>query len=688
MTLLFAGFAAFCPTLVSAGEPELEPAAVAPEEEPLANWVDFTVGGFITSGNDAAFQRRTGNNGDFYGGLRSFYYEKIEDDATFVADGHALFGLDDYEVNLSYEKDDLGYIKAGYREFRTWYDGSGGYYPGNTTPPGWIDPITDYNDELHLDRGEVWMEAGLRMENLPEITFGYSHRWRDGKKDSTMWGISEGVNGLADGYAVLPGYYDIDETRDTFTLDVDYTLGNTDLGLGLRYEMADNDNTRNLLEDDEVGIEHTEKYSYDLFGASMTSTSRLNDRMMLNFGYMYTNLNTDIGGSRLFDDELSGSHSYSDMGGGAEFQQNVINGNFWWNPNDCLVIVPSVRAEWQDSSGYSRGDLDGELGNSYEDRMFSNDTDVTETTEALEIRYSGLENVLLYASAEWMQSDEDLDLKVMQQDPANLTRESWRKADISTDAEKYTAGANWYPLRGLSVSAQYYYKSLDQDFDNRLGGDYDSLDAELYRHSYETNDANIRVTWRARPNLTFVTRYDYLQTDYENRAYYDGYNLDNVTSNIESAEITRNVFTESVTWNVNEQFYVQGSFSWINSKTDTPAADGPNDVPEDFIPNWDNDYFCATINAGYAIDAKTDITATYSYYGSEGYQGVSNAMSYGLNTKEQVVSLTLNRLINANMACYLSYGFITSNTDPSPDQSGGYNDFDAHIISTGLQVRF
>ena len=108
-----------------------------------------------------------------------------------------------------------------------------------------------------------------------------------------------------------------------------------------------------------------------------------------------------------------------------------------------------------------------------------------------------------------------------------------------------------------------------QDFDNKLGGTTSALDAELYRHGYDTNDANIRVTWRAMPNLTSVTRYDYQHTDYENRAYYNGYVLSDVTSNIESAEITRHIFSESVTWNVNDQLYVQGGLHWINSKTNS-----------------------------------------------------------------------------------------------------------------------
>ena len=42
--------------------------------------------------------------------------------------------------------------------------------------------------EMHIDRGEAWIELGLRVPDWPEITFRYSHEFRDGQKDSTIWG--------------------------------------------------------------------------------------------------------------------------------------------------------------------------------------------------------------------------------------------------------------------------------------------------------------------------------------------------------------------------------------------------------------------------------------------------------------------------------------------------------------------
>jgi len=98
------------------------------------------------------------------------------------------------------------------------------------------------------------------------------------------------------------------------------------------------------------------------------------------------------------------------------------------------------------------------------------------------------------------------------------------------------------------------------------------------------------------------------------------------------------------------------------------------------------------LTAGYAIDARTELTATYSYFSAHNYVASQSfngypTMGYGYETEEHMIALTLTRVINENMIWNLRYGFITSNTTDN-DQSGGYDDFDAHMVSTGLQVRF
>ena len=104
----------------------------------------------------------------------------------------------------------LGYIKAGFTEFRSWYDGNGGFFPHNGG--------TFFHHrfpEMHIDRGDAWIELGLRVPNWPEITIRYSHEFRDGQKDSTTWGDTT-LTGLPVNPTrkIVPSFRDIDEKRD------------------------------------------------------------------------------------------------------------------------------------------------------------------------------------------------------------------------------------------------------------------------------------------------------------------------------------------------------------------------------------------------------------------------------------------------------------------------------------------
>jgi hypothetical protein len=154
---------------------------------------------------------------------------------------------------------------------------------------------------------------------------------------------------------------------------------------------------------------------------------------------------------------------------------------------------------------------------------------------------------------------------------------------------------------------------------------------------------------------------------------------------MESGEITNNIFSQSVTWMPVDRAYLQGSVSYIVAETDTPA-DGNNPFVN---TDSDNDYLTATLTAGYALDDKTDITASYSYYYADNYSlprsaaGVP-AMGYGTSIEENVFSVSVNRAITPSMLLSLGYGYYTGNDSTS----GGYNDYSAHIFSTGLQIRF
>ncbi len=701
-------------TLAQAGTP----AAPAPAEEtPAANWITFTIGGAFVSGDDASFRQRT-RSSDFYGGIEDLMFtHELNDSTTLTIDGHAIPGNEDYEFNLNLEKIDLGYVKAGFKQFRTWYDASGGYLEGANMDASLV--ASQFDDEQSIDRGEIYVEAGLRMEKIPEITFSYRHLYREGQKNSIAWGDSRanpnwgGVTGSSPAFKFMPALWDIDETIDIFELDVEHTIGNTDLGIGLVYESYSLDNSRvtprwgsrptgvgSGSTTDITEATLTEKTDADLFAGHVSSVTRFNDKAWLSFAASYSSMDTDVdGGSRAYstywptpipNTPTRRDYAYDQMSGGSNVDQFITNLNFMWQPLQDLTITPSLRYEHESVDTVSKFRAFNTNQSWQGLESLGAYTDMDSTTGAIDIRYRGIDNVVLYVKGEWGQEDEDI-FRVDEYLP-----DEFLSTDVQIDEQEYVIGANWYALSNLSFAVQGLYSERDQTLDHEVGnqagspssapGGANNFRPIMTEHDTEVNDFNLRMTWRPVSNLSLVTRYDYVQTEYSNRGVDEVNNTAGTLERldlIESGDITSHIVSQSVTWSPLASLYLQGTVSWISSETDTPEV---------YTGDADNDYLFGSLTAGYAIDDRTEITASYSYYqtsnyvNSVGFTGVAT-MGYGLETEEHMIALTLTRVINPNVIWNLRYGFITSNTAEA-DQSGGYDDFNAHMVSTGLQVRF
>jgi hypothetical protein len=655
------------PSQLIAGEPA-EP-ETPPAAEPTSNWVTFTLGGVAMDGDEAAFQRAAGQDGDIYGGLSSLHWALEQDDLSYSLDGHALFGNEDYDLTLNVSKTDLGYLRAGYRGFRTWYDGSGGFVPG--VAGGWL-PL--YDDELHVDRGEVWLEAGLQLEKLPEILFRYGHSWRRGDKDSTSWGRT------TPGYGIAPSLISLDERKDSFGLEVSHTLGNTKLGLSLLYENGTNDDFRLMQSNPgdpsptaDRDITQHELTEYDLFSASIFSETRFTDQVLGSFGYNFFKLDTDTRGERTSIDRngtvTASDHAYSALVGGGDFSLNTLSGALHWTPTTELTFTAAARAEWEDSDALASF-IEGAP------QVESSDGESDLLNEEFEVRYTGLEDVVIYARAEFEQEDANA---IFRETGGDLRAKS---ADI--DQQKYSLGANYYPAPGLSLSAQYFVRFHDVDYGNTFNPlAANALDAQLAGYSADTDDVNFRLTWQARPELTFVTRYDYQQSDYTDQ----GINAAGTAlASVDGGEVTRSILSQSVTWLPFQRAYLRGMINFIWADTDTPAN---GQVPYR-IADSSNDSISANLAAGYVLDDKTDLQFGYTYFYARNLaqprdaSGAPGSVPYGTDLEEHLFSLTLLRKVSENLLWNMGYGFYTSNDGTS----GGNNDFNAHLISTGLQLRF
>jgi hypothetical protein len=695
------------------------------EEAPeYKNWIELGVGGTIVNGDNAQFEQEHRLPADTaFGGIQDLHFEgPVGKDGLFSVDGHAIWDTNDYDITLQLSKAKLGYIKAGFTEFRSWYDGNGGFLP--TSGGVFFNPPFP---EMHIDRGDAWVELGLRVPDWPEITIRYEHEFRFGQKDSTVWGDTS-LTGLPPPAnptrKIVPSFRDIDETRDIFSFEASKTFGNTDVLLGMRYEHNDNDYSLNMERSaGSVGVvpggqrKVTQRQvdDVDLFSGHGITETRISDNLWFTSGYSYTTITNDLSGTRIYGTEWNAAfgepvptlgsrdHAFIDLAGTARNKEHLFNANLFWMPLENLAILSGFR--------YTHENVDNESTFLAEEPNMPNVPPFTPLNPAhgfhygppelgfgerladydrfaqrLEMRYTGIKDWLFYAEGDWEEEWGNVN------ENQNIDEEVPLDKDTFSLRQKYTIGFNWYPLMRLNLSGQYFHTIAHYD-DTIRSADF----PRLINQDWKIDDFNFRITFRPKipaclGTLAMVTRYDFVHTNIDSQWFFDGdipgFNRSPVgtMAELQSGEIKKHVITESINWNPLARFYLQANASYVLNQTDTPANDielVPNEGPT--VVNFRNDYWTVNSGFGYIIDDKTDFFADYSFYcANDHFKNTFVAVPYGLGATEHSASATITRQLTKQVRLLLRYGYFNYRDETS----GGHNNYRAHAIFSSLQFRF
>jgi len=654
------------------------------------NWLTLGVGStFVADGDKAQFEHQTHTTGGPFGGVQDFHWQQfVGKTGMFTMNGHAMAGDDDYAINLDLSYPDKGYVRAGFNQFRTWYDGNGGFFPQNDQS------FLLYDNEFHIDRGSLWIEGGLTLPDKPSLIVRYEHDYRKGIMDSTSWGDT----GLTGGYGtrnIVPTFQDIDETRDIFTADVKDTLGNTDAGLGVRYEIDRSDDALNI---DRMPDSSANRYVTqdnderdDMFSVHGFTETFFNKKATFSLGGDFTTIDTDLSGSRIYGPSYNSSFSttypnsqrfdegFTDLSGGGNTKDYVANMNLMLTPIDNLVFVPVFRVEYQDndlSDNFSENDVATTGGPVTSTPTAEADNSwYLDVAESLEARYTGFRNWSLYASGEW---SEDNGNEMWNETTAMLT--PLLNQDWNMLGQKYTAGANWYPLYRLNFGAQYYHQIHDYNYDNNLTTTPTTYPGYLQDEGFTVDDMNIRATWRIFDTLASVTRYDFQYSTVDTTGIPDG---GTQAGTVQSASLTSHIISENVSWTPLSRLYVQAGGSYVLNNLDTPVQSwmGANQI----VLNSADNYWTVDAMAGFALDQKTDLQLQYSYYRADDYvDNSAYSQPFGAGDEQQTITATLTRRITKALQVSLKYGFFRNRDETS----GGQNNYDVHLVYANMEYRF
>jgi len=622
------------------------------------------------SGSDSSYQKRARGHVDGAVGLEDLHiYKDLSKTTSLTIDGRALAGPEDYLGQFKIVKENVGSFEAGYKRTRTFYDGIGGFFPLNR---GWF-ALSE--PDLHIDRGNLWVEGKLAFKDAPVFTVRYTNDTRNGKKDSTIWGDTNltGLPLLPTNNAtrkILPAYRWVGERREVLEGKVEHTVGGTKVALSLLGEWNHNLNrfyVRTFVGEGatERNIQQADGINTHGFSTHLTTETPLSKQLSLNTGWGYQKVGTGIYGERALAVGLAPTFSYKDMAGGSNVKIYTGNVALAYRPDAAWLLQAALRGE--DSyiktvtSFTSATQPRGQPITAPITVAFNNaDSRVKEKnyTPEFNVRYTGIAKTVLYGafSKRTVDGDDRATTPYAVAVPAS-TNLFYDK--LSQDQLHYTLGANLNISSALILRGEVFQKDHENKFTgyaNHVGG--------LYVVGYDFTGIKLTAIWKPVPQLSFTTRYQPQKGTMDVTT--------EATAKFDSMDAKSHLIGETVTWSPNKNVYLQGgvnlSYNYIS--TAYPRAGGLGNLRGQ---NSDNNYVSCNFLSGFAVDKATDATIEYVYTKADNFvpEQAVGTQPYGAGFTDYTVSVGVKHKFSDKWVGSAKIGY----TESRNDTTGGNTNF-------------
>jgi hypothetical protein len=687
------------------------------------NYIRFSAtGGSFNDGAKAAAQRRLQLPTMGAGGIEAFSYGKdISKETAWQVDGKALGNAGDYLAQFKMTKNEVGSFEVGYKRYRTFYDGLGGFFPINNQ----FLPI--YQRANYVDRGKFYVEGKVELPKAPAFTFRYRNETRTGTKDSTIWGETS-QTGLYSGVApgarkIVPAYLHLNERQQTIEGSVHQTFGKTTASATIVGTRINNDDTRavnryageakpfpNLPTTGSVLIPPTlaqnqtagpDQQKLDEKGWTIGGKveTALNDNTTVYAGASYHFSSGDVNGTRLIAATITTAAGRREYVGG--FNNSNPAGTSWGRPpysytNSADIDLDVYTANLGVRSKIGRNlhvdvavKAEDYTAIAKENTNYINQKVVLETgavtqmlvsaasntrnsekvwTPEVSARYTGIRHVSLFGSWEYRSSpgDESGTAGSLSVATGPGTVSAGFSPYIEKVKEKHgnlKVGANWSPNTAFNVRTTFFTKDHQNRFEGYAAsaGDYYILDYDLY--GVKTS-VQIRVT----PTLSFTTRY----ITQRGKAGISEENSFGTFNTPGSGRSSRDQFSETVNWSPNKSFFVQADANFVYDQVKS-SYQYVTGTARDVIRNSNNDYWNGSLVTGFVVDKYTNATLQGSYYKAGNYERAlaATTMPYGAGGREYSIAAGVTRKFSDRWMGSAKIGYFESRNDTA----GGFANF-------------
>jgi len=653
--------------------------------------VSPTIRWISVSGNEQKFREHYWMKEGWSGGLENFsLQEKFGEDRTVTAEGRIIPNQNDYKLAITLEKNDLGFVRVGFEEFRKYFSDVGGYYAPFATNS------FNLGRDLHLDTGKAWVEFGLTLPSWPKIVLGYEYQFKDGSKSLPQWG------GVYDADAdvtrlIYPAYKDIEERAHIIKLDVSHDIHGTLIEDNFRAEFYDQKTARYTVGNLNLGstipdstVRLGESYNHFQAVNTLHGERQLTDWLFASAGYLYNHL----GGDSAVDQQtyisseppklITAPFSNAVV---IERDGHVFNANLFLGPWQGLTFSAAVQGEWSRQRGFGRiYDEFVEFAPFFKEQTNSFDANLDKATfeEDFGLRYTKIPFTVLYADARFEQ--EDIGQREEELEANEGGQVFLRDTDATSDLKEYRVGFNVSPWQRVSLQAHYKHRSKDSDYDNptdQLAGvsPGNGYSAFIRRRTIETDEMEAKLVLR--PNAWLKTSLSFRQiaTDFNtttDSAKGFGPLVASPGGEIFAGNYDAHVYSVNATLTPWRRLYLATTLSYSDTRTSTPQNGVAAVVP------YRGDVYSVVTSATYVLNQSTDLHASYSFSKADyGQNNEADGLPLGMVYDLHAMQVRVTRRFSKNVTTNLQYGFYNYE-EPS---SGTVNNYTAHGLFASLTWR-
>lgn len=616
------------------------------------------------------------------GGVNEFsYLRRISDTDKVELDGRALAGNNDYAFNSEFVRAGIGSIDFEFESFRKYFDGSGGFAVVAPTSSS-VARVADLDRDLYLTLGKFKLGGVLEKEDFPVINLSYEREHKDGAKSLTSWSTVE--SGATDPKS-YPLSLDIDEIADTYKMGVSTDIKGVKVSLDQTIEHVEIETQKiNNLTVSNTGLltdvrTKYEDLDFDQYNTVLRLSKQLNDKLFSSFGLMFSHYK---GGSiEQITDTSTSSYNENHPPNPASIEYNVVTllKNLSFIPSKGVIFNAAVKGEFSDKNGIATYNRDkGAAPDGVIDafRDIKSETDRKKIAESLGFKYTKIKNTVFFMETDFEQErisqfEEQHDYGPSPDTSDNFTRIT----DTNQYNNDYTIGFKWYPASKINFTPQYKYKQRMRDYDNKeltgsAGIGYSAFinSMDIYSHI-----PSLRINYKPNRWIAYNLSYSLNTELYKVRT--------SAADASERAEYQSHVSSFDVTLSPRDDLFFNILYQQTKAVTSTGASKKSGDT---LLPAYNADYDVLSLAGNYSLNDKTVLKGTYSFSKADNYDANVTIIPLGLDNLLQNLSLSAERKLDKDATMNLGYTF----SKYKEDSNGGFDNYEAHLISAGLKLVF